>query len=70
MKSGAGRNTGTFIVKILNKRNSTWQGSITWVEEQQTQNFRSALELINLIDGVLEPAEEGQDEEKDRGRIE
>ena len=54
MKSGAERSTGTFIVKILNKQNSTWQGSVTWVEEQKTQNFRSALELIKMIDGVLD----------------
>lgn len=54
MKSGAERNKGTFIVKIINKQNSTWQGSITWVEEQKTQNFRSALELIKMIDGVLD----------------
>ena len=54
MKSGAERSTGTFIVKILNKQNSTWQGSVTWVEEQRTQNFRSALELLKLIDGALD----------------
>ena len=54
MKSGTERNSGTFIVKIINKQNSTWQGSITWVDEQRTQKFRSALELIKLIDGVLD----------------
>ena len=52
MKSGS--NAGTFIVKIVNRQNSTWQGSVTWVEEQKTQNFRSALELLKLIDGVLD----------------
>ena len=52
MKSGS--NAGTFIVKIVNRHNSTWQGSVTWVEEQKTQNFRSALELLKLIDGVLD----------------
>ncbi len=53
MKSGSERNKGTFIVKVMNTQNSTWQGSITWVEEQKTQNFRSALEMIKMIDGVL-----------------
>ena len=64
MKSGNERNNGTFLVKIVNKQNSTWQGSITWMEEQKTQNFRSALELIKLIDGVLDgdnDLEEGGD---------
>lgn len=54
MKSGTERNKGTFIIKILNRQNSTWQGTITWVDKQQTQNFRSALELIKLIDGALD----------------
>jgi len=54
VKNGAERNKGTFIVKIMNTQNSTWQGSITWVEEGRTQNFRSALEMIKMIDGVLE----------------
>lgn len=65
MKSGAERNKGTFIIKIMNTQNSTWQGSITWVEEERTQNFRSALEMIKMIDGVLEEkshAEGGNDE--------
>lgn len=52
--SGKKKNKGTFIVKILNRQSSTWQGSITWVEEQRTQNFRSALELIKMIDGALD----------------
>ena len=58
-------NLGTFIVKIINRKNSTWQGSATWVEGQETQNFRSALEMIKMIDGVLEEknsAEGGNDE--------
>lgn len=65
MKSGSERNNGTFLVKILNKQNSTWQGSITWMEEQKTQNFRSALELIKLIDGVLD----GENELEEGGNL-
>ncbi len=58
MKSGSDRTKSTFIVKIMNNQNSTWQGSITWVEEQKTQNFRSALEMIKMIDGVLDGIDE------------
>ena len=54
MKSGQERDEGTFIVKILNRQHSTWQGTVTWVEKQKVQNFRSALELLKLIDGALE----------------
>lgn len=45
--------SGTFLVKIVNSQNATWQGSVTWVEEKKVQNFRSALELLKLIDGVI-----------------
>lgn len=46
-------NEGTFIVKIMNQQKSTWQGSVTWVEEQKTEYFRSALELIKMIDEAV-----------------
>ena len=44
----------SFIVNILQQQNSSWQGTITWVDESKTQNFRSALELIRLIDSTLD----------------
>lgn len=58
MSDKADKNTGTFIVKILERRHSTWQGSVTWAEKQQTQYFRSALELLKLIDEALDENEE------------
>ena len=54
VKNGAEKPQGTFVVKILNKQHSTWQGSVHWVEENVTQKFRSALELLKLIDGALD----------------
>ena len=47
------KGTGTFIVKILDSQNATWQGSVTWAERHKVQYFRSALELLKMIDGVL-----------------
>ena len=44
------KNTRTFLIKIMDQQNGTWQGSVTWVEEQREQHFRSALELLKLID--------------------
>lgn len=44
----------SFIVNILQQQNASWQGTITWVDENKTQNFRSALELIRLIDSTLD----------------
>ncbi len=44
---------GTFIVKIARCESGTWQGKLTWAEGEQTVHFRSALELIKLIDGAM-----------------
>lgn len=44
---------GTFVIRILFRQHTSWQGSVTWVEEDREQTFRSVLELILLIDGAL-----------------
>ena len=46
-------NLATFAVRIMFRRNSSWQGSVTWMEGDQQENFRSVLELLLLIDSAL-----------------
>lgn len=46
------RKKGTFIIKVDYCENETWQGRVTWAEENKTEHFRSALELLKLIDGA------------------
>ena len=53
-----GNSLGTFEVSVKFARNSTWQGQIHWVEEGKKQNFRSALEMLKLIDGAINNEEE------------
>lgn len=43
----------TFVVQILNTQNSTWQGTVTWTGGKKKETFRSALELLKLIDSAL-----------------
>lgn len=43
---------GTFLVRIQYRQNASWQGHVTWVEENKTVPFRSALELLKLIDST------------------
>ena len=45
---------GSFIVRVQHRQNSSWQGRITWVEEDKTQNFRSIWEMIKLIESALD----------------
>lgn len=63
------KKTETFIIKVMDQQNATWQGSVTWVDEQREQYFRSTLEPLKLIDGALEKRnddEENSDEDKRR----
>jgi len=39
--------------RILFRQNASWQGSVVWVEGRQEERFRSALELVLLMDSAL-----------------
>ena len=51
--TGRSGNLGTFIVNVKFRQNATWQGEVVWAEKQERIYFRSALELLKLIDGAL-----------------
>ena len=42
----------TFIIRVQHRQNASWQGSVQWVEGGKEQHFRSALELIKLMDSA------------------
>ncbi|WP_243764198.1 hypothetical protein [Bittarella massiliensis (ex Durand et al. 2017)] len=46
----------TFTVQVVYRQNATWQGTVTWLEKGKQSYFRSALELIKLMDSALEEA--------------
>lgn len=60
------KGTGTFVVKILDRQNATWQGQVTWAEKRQTIHFRSALEFLKLIDSTID-VENGWEQPKEGG---
>lgn len=47
----------SFLVEIKGEDNKTWQGKVTWLNKDKTEYFRSALELIKLIDSTMEADE-------------
>lgn len=53
----------TFHIFVKYRQNAIWQGSVTWVEKKEKQQFRSALELLKLIESALDE-EEGENHEK------
>ena len=55
-----GSTRGTFEISVKFMQNSTWQGQIHWVEKDQKQNFRSALEMLKLMDEALTESAEGK----------
>ena len=57
----------TFVVQILDSQNATWQGTVTWTEGRQSKPFRSALELLKLIDSSLE--EKAREEARRNGAL-
>lgn len=44
---------GTFSVRVIFRQNSSWQGSVCWLERGTEESFRSALELLLLMDSAL-----------------
>lgn len=43
----------TFYVYVQYRQNATWQGTVVWKEKERKEKFRSALELIILLDNAL-----------------
>jgi len=53
-----GKPLASFRICIMFRQNASWQGSCEWIEENRSANFRSVLELIRLMDGVLSGKQE------------
>lgn len=47
----------TFTVHVLFRQNATWQGNITWQEQNCRRKFQSTLELLRLMESALVHAE-------------
>lgn len=47
------RPLATFKVDVMFRQNASWQGNVVWLEKKEEAQFRSALELIMIMDGAL-----------------
>ena len=47
----------TFLIRILFRQNASWQGSVSWLEGGKEESFRSALELLFLMNSALKDPE-------------
>ena len=55
---------GTFIVRVQHRQNSSWQGRITWMEQDKTISFRSVWELVKLIENAVDTVSSEEDREE------
>ena len=53
MKAMEKETVQNFVVSEKSQENHTWQGTVSWVEGKKQVNFRSALELLKLMDSAL-----------------
>lgn len=44
---------GTFVIQVKFRQHATWQGVVVWAEDNKIGNFRSAMELVHLIDNAI-----------------
>ncbi len=54
---------GTFIVRVQHRENSSWQGRITWIEEDRTISFRSVFEMLKLMESAIDSVSVPEEEE-------
>ena len=52
---------GTFLVHVQHRQNSSWQGRITWMDQNKTVYFRSALEMMKLVADALDSVSNSED---------
>lgn len=43
----------TFVISILSRQNTTWQGTVDWLDGRAAAAFTSELELLHLLDYEL-----------------
>lgn len=48
---------GSFVIRVHRRQHNSWQGFVTHLERNKTTAFRSALELLKIMDGILDKEE-------------
>ena len=47
-------NKPSFFIRMFYRQNASWQGEVQWMEGRQVKRFRSALELLALIQEAMD----------------
>ncbi len=43
----------TFLLHVIYRQNSTWQGNLKWVEKNKTRAFQSDIEFMDLVNAAI-----------------
>ena len=43
----------SFLVHVVYRQYNTWQGTITWIQDKTSRNFKSVLEMLKLMDDAI-----------------
>ncbi len=54
----------TFYLKVQYRNNTSWQGTLQWLDGRKSRRFRSVLELANLIYDTKQKRTDGADNDK------
>lgn len=65
-QTGRHGDLGTFVVHVQHRQNSSWQGRITWMDQNKTVYFRSIWEMIKLVEEALNMVSEQEDSPGER----
>ena len=55
---------GSFIIRVQHRQNSSWQGRITWMEQDKTISFRSVWEMVKLIESAVNTVSTEEEQEE------
>jgi hypothetical protein len=53
-----------FLIRMLDFQNNTWQGEIVRLGTKETKGFRSAMELLTLLDSGITIPEQAEPEKE------
>lgn len=51
------KSSNKFLIHILFRENTNWQGEIHWLDSDKKRNFRSSLELMFLMQEAMNETE-------------
>jgi hypothetical protein len=56
LKTGR-KGTTDFLIRVMFRENTTWQGEVHWLNSDKKRSFRSSLELLLLMQEAMDEAD-------------